>query len=158
MTAGELLEELRRRGATVTTEGGELHIVAPKGALTPELRQALAGHKPELLVLLAGELERVYWTTGPRPDLVEDSSLWARLLSLAYSIDGGDPYGMFQALHCLRCEGARLQVAQDTAVLDPGEWAPEEYVDVWGQYLAPHSGELTRLLCELATVATSKAA
>jgi amino acid adenylation domain-containing protein len=53
MTAEELLEELARRDVRIRTEGDALEVRAPRGALTPALRDALACHKLELLSLLA---------------------------------------------------------------------------------------------------------
>ncbi|MGD0946783.1 MAG: hypothetical protein ABSA52_05065 [Candidatus Binatia bacterium] len=54
MTAVTLLDELRRRRVELIPEGVGLRYRAPKGALTPDLRQALAAHKVELLSLLTG--------------------------------------------------------------------------------------------------------
>ncbi len=47
--------ELRARDVVLAPVGDRLHYDAPKGALTPELRQALAEHKAELLAELAAE-------------------------------------------------------------------------------------------------------
>lgn len=56
MTARNLLSELREKGVAVKTSGDDrLVIDAPKGAITPELRSALAEHKAELLQILKGE-------------------------------------------------------------------------------------------------------
>lgn len=52
MTPTKLLTELSRRGIELTADGSELHYRAPKGALTPELRAAVAVLKPELLAIL----------------------------------------------------------------------------------------------------------
>jgi amino acid adenylation domain-containing protein len=52
MTAVAFLRELRRRGVTVSVDGKELEVSAPKGALTSELRQQIAAHKSELINLL----------------------------------------------------------------------------------------------------------
>jgi amino acid adenylation domain-containing protein len=51
-----LLDELTRRGATLVPEGNHVRYRAPKGALTPELRAALAAHKQEVLALLRAGL------------------------------------------------------------------------------------------------------
>ena len=53
MTAAELLAELRRRGVKLTVNGDRLRYEAPRGALTPELLEAMRQHKPELLRLLS---------------------------------------------------------------------------------------------------------
>ncbi len=56
MTARNLLSELRKKGVEVRTSGDDrLVIDAPKGAITPELRSALAAHKAELLQILKNE-------------------------------------------------------------------------------------------------------
>jgi hypothetical protein len=56
MTARNLLFELREKGVEVKTSGDDrLVIDAPKGAITPELRSALATHKAELLQILKNE-------------------------------------------------------------------------------------------------------
>jgi len=71
---------------------------------------------------------RQKWT-DPRPDLYADSSLWTRLLRAAYGQDGGDPRGLFAALHGFRCCGASLRLGNHTAILDPGEITPADYDD-----------------------------
>jgi hypothetical protein len=53
MTAAALLTELRNRGAAVAVVGDRLRVEAPVGTVTPEMREALAAHKPELLRLLS---------------------------------------------------------------------------------------------------------
>ena len=52
MTAPDLLAALSAIGATVQAVEDRLRIEAPRGALTPELRAALAEQKPALLSLL----------------------------------------------------------------------------------------------------------
>jgi hypothetical protein len=47
-----LLSELQRQGVTLQAEGDRLRVKAPKGTLTPEVRQALTAQKAELLRLL----------------------------------------------------------------------------------------------------------
>lgn len=47
-----LLTELRQLGADVAVVNGRLRIEAPRGAVTPGLRQALTDHKAELLAIL----------------------------------------------------------------------------------------------------------
>jgi hypothetical protein len=62
-----LLGELRNRGVHLSVEGDALRYRGPRGALTPELREAVAANKPELVRLLspsnldadAGELAAV---------------------------------------------------------------------------------------------------
>ena len=52
MSAVELLTELHSRGIQLEAAGDRLRFDAPKGALTPELRQSMAEHKAELLELV----------------------------------------------------------------------------------------------------------
>lgn len=49
MTLDELLTSLRQRGIKVSVTGDRLRIETPPGAVTEELRIALARHKRELL-------------------------------------------------------------------------------------------------------------
>jgi hypothetical protein len=65
MIAIDLLTELRLRGATVEAAGDRLVVEAPKGVLTPAIREALAKHKSELLSLL----EPVHFSLEKRPVL-----------------------------------------------------------------------------------------
>ena len=48
----QLLGHLRERGVRIWEEGGQLSFKAPKGALTPELREEIAGRKAEVLAFL----------------------------------------------------------------------------------------------------------
>ncbi|MCW5967585.1 MAG: hypothetical protein KIT57_03665 [Blastocatellales bacterium] len=52
MTLDTLLDELQERGIELTPAGDRLRYRAPQGALTPELKQAIAERKPELLAIL----------------------------------------------------------------------------------------------------------
>ena len=52
MTPESFLDDLVRRGVHLEARGGLLHVRAPKGVLTPELRRLLAGHKPSLMDLV----------------------------------------------------------------------------------------------------------
>ncbi|MFI0486728.1 amino acid adenylation domain-containing protein [Actinomadura sp. 9N215] len=52
MTALELLTRLRALGVEVRRDGDRLHVRAPKGALTPELRRDFGTHRAEILALL----------------------------------------------------------------------------------------------------------
>jgi hypothetical protein len=54
MTPERLLLALwARHGATVSINGDRLRVEAPRGVLTPPIREALATHKLELLRLLS---------------------------------------------------------------------------------------------------------
>ena len=49
MTTATLLTELRRRDIRLVAEGERLRALGPKGALTPDLQEALAANKIEIL-------------------------------------------------------------------------------------------------------------
>jgi hypothetical protein len=53
MSATELLAVTKAAGIALNVVGDRLRYSASKGALTPELRDAMARHKAELLILLA---------------------------------------------------------------------------------------------------------
>ena len=55
MTACDLLQELQRNQVILFPDGETLQYRAPKGVLTPALRQAITAHKAKLLVLLTQE-------------------------------------------------------------------------------------------------------
>jgi len=55
MTAQDLLTELERSGVAVSVAGDRLHVEAPRGVLTEDLRRLLAERKPELIAVLAVE-------------------------------------------------------------------------------------------------------
>ncbi|MGO9601661.1 MAG: hypothetical protein ACLP7Q_27110 [Isosphaeraceae bacterium] len=57
MTLPELQACLERLGIRLSARGDRLHFAAPKGAMTPEIRDALASHKSALLALLASPSE-----------------------------------------------------------------------------------------------------
>ena len=53
MTLTELHALLERLGVELSARGERLHYKAPAGVLTPEIKAALAAHRPALLALLA---------------------------------------------------------------------------------------------------------
>jgi len=53
MNAIALIRQCKVAGIQLQARGDRLHVEAPAGCLTPELRQALADHKAELLALHA---------------------------------------------------------------------------------------------------------
>lgn len=57
MSAQGLLKRLRQREVRLEADGELLHVDAPYGAVTEELREALVEHKPKLLKLLEWERE-----------------------------------------------------------------------------------------------------
>ena len=52
MKPGDLLHQLQALGVVLIADGDRLRVDAPAGALTPELRQALATQKSTLLRLI----------------------------------------------------------------------------------------------------------
>ena len=85
----------------------------------------------------------------PRPDLAEDSWLWARLLPWAYGADGAEPESLFGAVHGLRCGGARLRLEKGLCRLTRGEWPASEYAQLRDRYVMPHAMRLNKLLLDL---------
>ncbi len=83
MTPEALLSRLSALNVTVTAHGDRLRVEAPAGALTAELRAALAEHKPALLALLSPQRMRIPLT------LEESPSEW--LARRGLRIVGGDP-------------------------------------------------------------------
>ncbi len=81
MTAASLLAQLQGIGANLRVKGDRLLIDAPKGAITPELRQQLASRKPELMALLA---------QAPRQSVPDAESIHAE------SLDGDLPLSYAQ--------------------------------------------------------------
>jgi hypothetical protein len=55
LSASRLVADLRARGITLFPEGGTVRCRAPKGALTPELRELLRQRKAEVLEALQRE-------------------------------------------------------------------------------------------------------
>jgi hypothetical protein len=80
MNADELLTELDVRGVLIETTGGRLRVDAPKGAITPELREVLMACKAEVLAILNTPDDEIEWrvegmlsqipNVGPIPFLV----------------------------------------------------------------------------------------
>jgi len=58
MSTRTLLEELRRRDVHLEVEGGCLHVNAPAGIVTEELKAYLAEQKPSLMKVLQWEHKR----------------------------------------------------------------------------------------------------
>ena len=52
MSAPALLRELQQRGITLSATGDKIKFVAPRGAMTPDLKAAVAQHKQELITIL----------------------------------------------------------------------------------------------------------
>lgn len=73
MKAGELLVELRSRGVLLEPAGDRLKIDAPKGSITPELREALAECKSEVLAILALDDDEIAWRVKVMLSQIPDS-------------------------------------------------------------------------------------
>jgi len=62
MTAIDLLAELKRLNIKVSVNGDKLLLNAPVGVITPELKEAVLKHKPELIAILSRQpVEEVFW-------------------------------------------------------------------------------------------------
>lgn len=86
----------------------------------------------------------------PRLDLREDIVLWERLLLSAREIDGNDPYGLYGALHGVRCLGGRLD-SQGGGLRLRKELETGDYQDVRSKWLQPHAVRLMELLRSIPT-------
>lgn len=87
----------------------------------------------------------------PRPDLEEDSELWARLLHLAEKKKSE----LAGILHGFRCQGTRLKRGRTSYVLRPDidpvrAWPrQEEYEKERDKWLKPYTKEIAALLKSL---------
>src|SRR3954452_14770165 len=61
MNASALLADLRRRGIQLSVAGERLSVDAPKGSVTPDLRNELTEHKSDLIRLLTEDDYEVAW-------------------------------------------------------------------------------------------------
>ena len=96
----DLIRQCRDAGIRLQARGDRLHVEAPPGSITPELRQALSDHKPALLALHAirGRLLALAVTLGiPRrvvdhlpPEELEATAEQAALCE-GYMDGNGDP-------------------------------------------------------------------
>jgi amino acid adenylation domain-containing protein len=102
VTVVELLARLRDLDVKVWEEGDRLRVSAPRGVMTPELREQLAASKGEVLALLRAE-------SGP-PGTAPLSSAQQRLWFLAQLQPGSAAYNM--------AGGVRLQGVLDVPALE----------------------------------------
>jgi|GEM_PF-2352469 len=148
--APDLLADLARSGIKLTPRGDKLHVEAPKGTLTPELRQTLAERKADLLREMARRSTPPKQTTTAQPgndeamlarcrEACRGLSLWpAELLAALSEADrqailSNDP----DELKALRCFAESLSARLRTGELPPG--IPEAYERLRRQ-LAEHPG------------------
>lgn len=171
MTAAPLAQRLRtlRVDLSVST-AGRLHIEAPVGTLTDELRATIAAHRDELIALLEGVPPTSARAPGfsatsldPRPDLTDDAAPWASLLALAWERDRRDRCGVYATLHGMRCLGVQLTPAGDTLRLHPRSgppghpprWVtPDQYQEERRRWLEPHREAVIALLASVGTTTT----
>ena len=155
MSGSELLDALEMAGATFTIVHSDLRVTVASRALTPAMRAGLADKGPLLAAYLARQWQRhvdglPLRTDDPRPDLTEDSAQWTQLLNLAH---GAATVELREALHCLRCCGARLAWHASVLRLTRGEETDDaEYSDWRQRWLMPHANVLSDVLARLASL------
>jgi hypothetical protein len=165
MSTALLVKRLRDLRVDLSVSAtGKLHVEAPAGTLTDELRATLAAHRDALLAVARdtaamSQPPRVSdfppASLDPRPDLTDDAMHWRRLLELAWHRDGNDREGLYGVLRGIRCLGVRLTPGKGTLRLQarvepPGEpplWATrEQYGAERARWLEPHRETLVVLL------------
>src|SRR5262249_10311086 len=142
-----LLAALRERDVRLAaTPEGRLRFDAPRGAVTPALREALRARRAQVLALVRawrlppGPLGVLLTeappatpadpAADPRPDLAADSPAWTTLLRLAYARDGGQADGGFVRLRGVRSLGAHLRRRGRGWSVAPGEVGQPEWAAV----------------------------
>ena len=82
MTPDALLDKLERLNVKVTINGDKLRLEAPKGVLTPEMKEAIRQYKPALIALLeAQEARRLLEVQGwvvVYSKAIGEAVLWCR--------------------------------------------------------------------------------
>ena len=132
MKATKLLAELHSRGVIVEAAGEHLRIDAPKGVITPELRDALMQRKAEILFLLKPLSSEIAWRVqailpqipnkGAIPFLVAKLGKTTRK---GHCLSCGDCLIGDEVSRCSLCNRA-ANLALDLSVLDPGEKVEEK--------------------------------
>lgn len=154
MEPHEILTALDAAGIEVITEpGGRVALSKAPTALPGEVVAAIRADPDALLSAhLAREWQRYtdarpLRTDDPRPDIAGDSTLWSLLLN---RIDGMGNTALREALHCLRCLGARLVRIDGALRLVRGdELSAEEHAAYREDWLVPHVRDLTEALTRL---------
>jgi len=117
MSAITLIRQCKAAGIQLQARGARLHVEAPAGTLTPELRQALADHKAELLALHAirKRLMAVAASLGIPRTVVDElplEELHAAAQQAAIAADrtdgNGDPLAHSLLTFYLRCLADRV--------------------------------------------------
>lgn len=98
----DLLAELRRIGIELRAEGDQLHVRAPKGAVTPEIASTIKARKAEIVTFLAGAAMQgtgaARISKAPRDGHLPLSSGQQRLWYLDQLDPGSSEYNMPLAL------------------------------------------------------------
>lgn len=124
MSPQDLLTTLRSSGVEITVVEDRLRIEAPHGVVTPEIRQALAEHKPELLAELTGQTlpEEAQWPSECRESEQRFGGLHARLYPLlGHSVVTPEGHGELVQVFSERAS-VRLDVSPDQLTV----FLPEE--------------------------------
>ena len=113
MTAIELLKLLNEQGITLSVDGSDLRISAPKGTLTDALQAALVQHKSELLEILSDSGRTQQLTPTDRHATLPLSFAQQRLWFLDQLDPGGTLYNIPSAL---RVTGKLNRTALERAI------------------------------------------
>ena len=103
MTLSDVLRSTEAAGIRLEARGATLHVEAPSGTVTPELRAALVAHKPLLLVVLERlKAMRHFAAVAPKP--LPYARAWAqggpgRCFSCGDPLDHPEAYG-----RCVSCD------------------------------------------------------
>src|SRR5205823_6614856 len=90
----------RERGVELTKTGERLHVSAPAGAITPEIRALLADHKTQIIAALGGPSPATFIPYRFQP-------YWA-----AFAVDA-DGYPIVLCFRCERRAWRRSSPARD---------------------------------------------
>ncbi len=137
MTPEEVIDKAQSLGAVLAAKGDRLRVDAPRGALSLELRQALAEHKAQILEHLNqqehvnGRYQKVYSSDGPGEDELAEIErrvneagyvlCWSEALEdfIAFHREDVDPttippgfvaYSLTELTHLFREDGQPLSV------------------------------------------------
>jgi hypothetical protein len=110
MSAADLLAELSSLGVALEVSGDRLRVKGPKGAITPELHEALTNSKQELITLINGGNAEVAWrVTAMLPQIPESGRLPFLVARKALEpqegccLSCGDPLNQDDAYRCAAC-------------------------------------------------------
>jgi natural product biosynthesis luciferase-like monooxygenase protein len=101
-----LLSSLRERGIRLKVESDELRVIAPKGAMTAEIADALRAHKPRLLA--AFDERRQLRGEEDAPPIVREGEVWPMSFGqrrLWFIEQLGDTAGAYHMPSALRLRG-----------------------------------------------------